>query len=85
MRLIILIVLTLFLCSCDNESSRYNGYIDADPSNSAGRLNELLVKRGEQVHTNQLLFKVEQVNNKFAVEISKLNQKKSPRAKERTY
>lgn len=78
MHLIILIVLSLFLCSCDDESSRYNGYIDADltylSSNSAGRLSKLLVKRGEQVHTNQLLFKVEQVNNNFSVEISELNQ-----------
>ena len=78
MRQLILCCLIVMLCSCEEDSNRYNGYIDADlvyvSSSYAGRLNELLVSRGQTVKSDQLLFKVEQVNDNFAVSTSELNQ-----------
>lgn len=78
MRLIILCCLIAMLCSCEDDSNRYNGYIDADlvyiSSSFPGRLNDLLVSRGDNVEKNQLLFKVEQVNDDFAISMSELTQ-----------
>ena len=72
-KLIILILITL-LSSCNKEPRRYNGYIDADltylSSNYAGRLTNLLVHRGQNVQKEQLLFKLEQTSERFAVAIS---------------
>lgn len=79
MRLIIFVAFTFLLSSCNDDSSRYNGYVDADliylSSDSAGRLSELSVERGEPVHANQFLFKVEQKDNDYAVKMSELTQK----------
>lgn len=81
MRLIILYCLMTILCSCNEDSNRYNGYngyIDADlvylSSSFPGRLNDLLVSRGQNVEKNQLLFKVEQINDDFAISMSELSQ-----------
>lgn len=79
MRLIILSCLIILLSSCDEGSDRYNGYIDADliylSSSFPGRLDELLIRRGDKVESNQLLFKVEQANDDFSISISELTQK----------
>jgi len=70
----ILLLFIAILSSCTEEPPRYNGYIDADltylSSNFAGRLESLLVSRGQSVQKNQLLFKLEQTNENFAVAIN---------------
>ena len=66
------------LCSCGEDDSFYNGYIDADmtylSSNYAGRLVHLFVVRGQVVQKNQRLFKLEQTSEKFGVDISEFTQ-----------
>lgn len=80
MRKLFLLWLCLFSISgCKDHKTQYNGYIDADltylSSNTAGRLTELLVKRGQAVHKNELLFKVEQTTEKNATARSQLSEK----------
>lgn len=73
-----LFLITTLLCACKDGEKQYNGYIDADltylSSNYSGRLAELFVHRGETVHKNQLLFKLEQTSEQYAVESSHLNE-----------
>lgn len=77
MRKLIFLLIPFLLLSCKDDNLFYNGYIDADltylSSNYAGRLTDLLVSRGAHVHKNQLLFKLEQTNEKFDVEKSQLS------------
>lgn len=79
MQKLILLFFIFLLSACKGQHSQYNGYFDADltylSSDFAGRLDELLVKRGQSVGKNQLLFKLEQTNEKFGVDTSQLNQK----------
>ena len=67
------------LSSCNNSGPQYNGYIDADlsylSSDFPGRLTTLLVHRGQMVHKNQLLFKLEQTSEDFDVDIAQFNKK----------
>ncbi len=77
MRKLVMVLIAFLLYACKENEPHYNGYIDADltylSSNYAGRLTDLLVSRGEPVQKDQLLFKLEQTNEKFAVEMSQLN------------
>ena len=79
MRAILFFLLIFSLTSCDEQSNYYNGYIDADmtylASNFAGRLDNLLVRRGQQVNKDQLLFQLEQTNNDYIIGMSELTQK----------
>lgn len=78
MRLFIWIIFTLLLCACKENPRQYNGYIDADlsylSSNYPGRLKNLCVHRGQAVQQGQLIFKLEQTEEKNAVKISELHQ-----------
>ena len=77
MRKFVLLLFVFLLCSCGDKGHQYNGYIDADltylSSNFAGRLADLLVRRGQTVHKNQLLFKLEQTSEYFGEAISQSN------------
>src|SRR3990167_9785544 len=77
--LLILLLYIILLNACGENKTQYNGYIDADltylSSDFAGRLNNLLVKRGQTVQKNQLLFKLEQTSEHFGVAISRFNRK----------
>ena len=77
MRKLALLLCIFLLCSCKDGRHLYNGYIDADltylSSNYPGRLANLLVKRGQSVQKDQLLFNLEQTNESFAISISQLN------------
>lgn len=79
MRMLVLFFFISLLTSCKSDRHQYNGYIDADltylSSNFAGRLATLDVSRGQSVHKNQLLFKLEQTSEYFGVAISQLNRK----------
>ena len=79
MRKLGLLCCIFLLCSCGDDDSLYNGYIDADmtylSSDYAGRLIHLFVVRGQAVQKNQRLFKLEQTNEKFGVDISEFTQK----------
>ncbi len=79
MRKIAFLVVIFLLCSCKESPPRYNGYIEADltylSSNFPGKLAELVVRRGEAVQKNQLLFKLEQTNEYYAVAISESTKK----------
>ena len=79
MRKLIVLMCIYLLNSCGDNVPQYNGYIDADltylSSDFAGRLAMLDVSRGQSVHKNQLLFKLEQTNEYFGVAISRLNKK----------
>ena len=79
MRKLVLLMLIVLLCSCEKGTPPYNGYIDADltylSSNFAGRLDNLLVRRGQPVQKNQLLFKLEQTSEHYGIESSQLSQK----------
>ena len=75
----LIILYFIVLCSaCKKEGSPYNGFIDADltylSSNFAGRLANLYVKRGQFVKKNQLLFKLEQTSENYALEMSLFKQ-----------
>ncbi len=78
MRQIILFCLIIMLASCEDDSHRYNGYIDADlvyiSSSYPGRLSQLEVSRGQPVEQDQFLFKVEQANDDFIISMSQLTQ-----------
>lgn len=78
MRKLGLLCCIFLLCSCGEDDSLYNGYIDADmtylSSNYAGRLVHLFVVRGQAVQKNQPLFKLEQTSEKFGVDISEFTQ-----------
>jgi len=78
-RLFLLGLCILFVNGCKENKTQYNGYIDADltylSSNTAGRLTDLFVKRGQAVHKNELLFKVEQTTEKNAIARSQLSEK----------
>lgn len=78
MRQVFLLLLFFLLSACKEDVTRYNGYIDADltylSSNFAGRLTHLFVSRGQTVQKNQLLFKLEQTHEQFAVATSQFNQ-----------
>lgn len=74
----------LWLCllsvpGCKDHKTQYNGYIDADliylSSNTAGRLTDLLVQRGQSVRLHELLFKVEQTTENNAMQRSQLSEK----------
>ena len=71
--------LVALLCGCRDHPVRYNGYFDADltylSSDFAGRLMHLNVHRGESVQKGQLLFNLEQVHERFSLDISQLNQR----------
>jgi HlyD family secretion protein len=75
---ILLSGLLLLIGGCKGDHPQYNGYIDADltylSSNSAGRLDALLVHRGQRVEKNQLLFKLEQTSENYQVSLSQYNQ-----------
>ena len=79
MRNLLLLFCIFLLNSCGENGSQYNGYIDADltylSSDFAGRLSNLLVRRGQTVQKNQLLFKLEQTNERYEVAISRFNKK----------
>lgn len=80
MRAILITLLSLLLLSsCNDDASHYNGYIDADmvylSSDYPGRLATLVVQRGQEVHTGQLLFKLEQDDLNFSLDASKLARK----------
>jgi HlyD family secretion protein len=79
MHKILLVLVLALLASCKEKPPRYNGYIDADliylSSSFPGRLNDLSVQRGQTVEKNQQLFKLEEINDRFAIEISELSQK----------
>lgn len=78
-KLFLLWLCLLSISGCKDHKTQYNGYIDADltylSSNTAGRLTNLLVKRGQSVHKNELLFKVEQTTEKNATARSQLSEK----------
>lgn len=71
--------LIMLLLSCKGSVPQYNGYIDADltylSSNYPGRLVALMVHRGDAVHKNQLLFKLEQTSEKYSVGMTQFNKK----------
>ena len=73
---IVSLLIVFFLSACKDSHEHYNGYIDADltylSSDFPGRLDEVLVNRGESVQKGQLLFKVEQKNNNYSVAMSQL-------------
>ena len=79
MRTLSLFLLFALLSSCKGNHSEYNGYIDADvtylSSSFPGRLTELLIQRGQTVHDNQLLFKLEQTSELFERDMSQFNEK----------
>jgi len=68
-----------FICSCGKNPLKYDGYIDTDliylSSDFAGRLTEILTKRGESVQKNQLLFRLEQTGEDLDIAMSQLNHK----------
>lgn len=78
MRKLILLSFIFLLCSCREQDSIYNGYIDADmtylSSNYAGRLTDLCVMRGQNVTKDQLLFKLEKADENFKAEMSRYTQ-----------
>ena len=71
---IAVLLILMFLSACHKSHEQYNGYIDVDltylSSDYSGRLQTLLVNRGESVKKGQLLFKVEQTNQKYSVAMS---------------
>lgn len=77
MQRLTVLFLILFLSACRESVPHYNGYIDADltyiSSNFPGRLDALCIHRGQAVHKNQLLFKLEQTNDHFTVAMSELS------------
>ena len=79
MRRLALLTLTFLMLACKEHPPQYNGYIDADltylSSNFAGRLDSLLVLRGQAVKKNELLFKLEQTTEYDGVAISQFNTK----------
>src|SRR3990167_105355 len=79
MRKWILVFVILFLCACQRNTPKFNGYIDADltylSSDKSGRLEYLFVKRGDFVKAAQPLFKLEQFSEKADVKISYFDQK----------
>ncbi len=74
----LLLCCLVLLSACKDSHPRYNGYFDADltylSSDFSGRLSQLQVKRGQSVEKDQLLFKLEQTNERFGVQTSELNQ-----------
>lgn len=78
-KLILLLSCMLLLTACHERHSHFNGYIDADliylSGNYPGRLTELAVSRGALVDKDQLLFKLEDTSENYAVSMSELNQK----------
>jgi HlyD family secretion protein len=77
MRKLFVLCLVSLLCACKESGPRYNGYIDADltylSSDYSGRLQALLVHRGEMVKKNQPLFKLEHTSERYGVRMSRLN------------
>jgi HlyD family secretion protein len=75
---IVLLLIVFFLSACkeSHEQYKYNGYIDADLTylspDFPGRLQEVLVNRGDRVKKGQLLFIVEQNNENYSVAMSQL-------------
>lgn len=76
MRKLTVLFLIMFLSACKDKENQYNGYIDAEltylSSNFAGQLTDLIVTRGQSIHNNQLLFKLEQTSEQYGVERSQL-------------
>ncbi len=68
-----------FLTACQSEDKSFSGYLDADltylSADFSGRLKELPVSRGQLVKTNEFLFKLEQTNEQYAVDLNQLNGK----------
>jgi HlyD family secretion protein len=75
----IALILLFFLTACSKEDKSFSGYIDADliylSSDFAGRLVDLSVHRGQLVQKKQFLFKLEQTQELYNVEVSELNTK----------
>lgn len=74
-----IIFIFLLLSACKQSTPKFNGYIDADltylSSDKGGRLAQLLVKRGELVKPQQLLFTLEQTSEQDEVSISHNDQR----------
>ncbi|WP_028389591.1 HlyD family secretion protein [Legionella fairfieldensis] len=81
-RLIFSGLITLFLIACQSNNENNNhfgGYIDTDlvylSADFGGRLVERPVRKGQLVQNNQLLFKLEQTNELYTIEMSQLSGK----------
>ena len=79
MRKLIFLLMAVLLSSCKDKPPHYNGYIDADltylSSNFSGRLVDLAVFRGDTVHKDQPLFKLEQISEQYEADISQYTEK----------
>lgn len=75
----LLCLFTLAITGCKEDNKAFNGYVDADlvylSSDYGGRLVDLATQRGKTVEANQFLFKLEQTNELYSVEMSQLNTK----------
>lgn len=79
-KLLFMGLVTLILISCNKEENKsFSGYIDTDlvylSSDFGGRLTELAVSKGQTVKKNQFLFKLNQTNELYNVQISQLSTK----------
>lgn len=78
MRKLTIFLMMILLSACKDSDLQYNGYIDAEltylSSNFAGQLTDLSVTRGQPVHKDQLLFKLEQTSEQYGVERSQFAQ-----------
>lgn len=76
-KLIFIGCIVLLLIACKKKENSFSGYVDADliylSSDFGGRLIDLPVQRGQLVKNNQFLFKLEQTNELYNVEMSQLN------------
>lgn len=72
-------LIALVLTACNEDDKSFNGYIDTDlvylSADFGGRLIDLAVQKGQLVKKNQFLFKLEQTNERYQVEMSQLNNK----------
>lgn len=79
MRKLLFIAIIIALTACKKENPYFSGYVDTDlvylSADFGGRLTELVVQKGMLVKKNQFLFKLEQTNERYQVEMSQFNDK----------
>lgn len=72
-------LIILLTTACKKDEKLFNGYIDTDlvylSADFGGRLIDFQVQKGQLVQKNQFLFKLEQTNELYNIEISELNNK----------
>jgi HlyD family secretion protein len=78
-KLLFIALIALVLTACNEDEKAFNGYIDTElvylSADSGGRLVDLAVQKGQLVKKNQFLFKLEQTNELYQVEMSQLSNK----------